>query len=215
MNRSNFTPYRACGIVGMLCFAWSWGSQTSFAQLTRGHVSQRSRWQWLSGLCQAVLAEICKPQPPFFITLIQKTSTVQISSFRTSHLACMVIPTVRGKSGRSFITTKEPPAGLTFPMGMVVLHQGWLSQGCITTLHPYKGDGHTQSTDFVDVKRAHLYWCQELEARPSSSVLHRAHDSLRNHLSTSLVPWSAERILDWLVHVPLQDSIWMEGWPND
>lgn len=108
----------------------------------------------------------------------------------------MGVPVVGGKSGRSCITTKEPSTGLTIPMGMMVLHQGWLLQGCIITLHPHKDDCHTQSIDFINVRGARLHWCQELEARPYSSVPHRAHGSLRNRLSTLLVLWSAELILD-------------------
>lgn len=146
MNRNNFTPYRARGIAGVLCLAWSWGLQTLFAQLTLA-VSARgaggSGFQVCAKLCW--YAERVRSQPPFFPPLIQKTSAVQISSLSTSRLPCMAIPVAGGKSEGFYTTTNETPTGPTIPMGMMVGHQGWPSQGRIITLHPNRDDGPTPS----------------------------------------------------------------------
>lgn len=204
MNGNNLTPYRAWGIVGMLFFGWSWGSQTSFAQLTHGHIGQRNRWQWLSGLCRAVL--ICRNMQ-VSASLFHSAHSENLSSanqlFQYIPLSLYGCPCGRRQKWKVLHHHKGTFYRSHHPYEDDGAASGLAFEGCIITLHPHKDDGHTQSIDFINVREARLHWCQELKARPYSSVPHRAHGSLRNRLSTLLVLWSAELILDWLVHVPL------------
>lgn len=123
MNGNNLIPYRACAIICMLCLAWSWGSQTVFAQLISGHVSQRGRQVRLPRLCQAVW--MCRKR--------HVSASLPLSS-PLEHLSCANQSISEHlHPARPFLllqyeaNVKEPPVGPTIPTEMVILHQdvGW------------------------------------------------------------------------------------------
>lgn len=119
MNGNNLIPYRACAIICMLCLAWSWGSQTVFAQLISGHVSQWGRQVRLPGLCQAVW--MCRKR--------HVSASLPLSS-PLEHLSCANQSISEHlHPARPFLllqyeaNVKEPPIGPTIPTEMVIQHQ--------------------------------------------------------------------------------------------
>lgn len=126
MNGNSFPLYRAWGIFGWLCLAWSWDSAALFtlAVWARGagdsgfQVCDRQKEEGFSfpfPLPSFRISQLCQPAPEH------------------SPLLCMAIP-----SSRTKWEVLINPHRSHQPWGLMSLPQGWLSWG--HTSHFYRGE---------------------------------------------------------------------------